>query len=79
MILNVKENNALHPQGKFIEPEDYDSVTILMCDIVSFTSLSSESTANQIVEMLNNLYNMFDDTIDNYHVYKVRFRWLKNY
>ena len=46
-------------------------MTIFLCDIVSFTNLSVESTANQIVDMLNDLYKLFDEQIDNFDVYKV--------
>ena len=60
-------------QGTIPVPENFKCVTIFLCDIVSFTTLSVESTANQIVDMLNDLYNLFDDRIDNYDVYKVTF------
>ena len=58
-------------QGIVPTPENFKCVTIFLCDIVSFTTLSVESTANQIVDMLNDLYNLFDDRIDSYDVYKV--------
>ena len=63
----------MHLQGTIPTPENFKCVTIFLCDIVSFTTLSVESTANQIVDMLNDLYNLFDDRIDNYDVYKVTF------
>ena len=74
----MKETYTLHLQGQIPDPENYEGVTIFLCDIVSFTTLSSESTANQIVEMLNNLYNMFDERIDSYNVYKVSLRCIQN-
>lgn len=58
-------------KGKVPEPESFDSVSIFLCDIVGFTSLASESTAHQIVDLLNTLYNLFDIRLENYDVYKV--------
>ena len=58
-------------KGEIPQPETFESVSVFLCDIVGFTTLSSESTAHQIVDMLNLLYNMFDARIDNWDVYKV--------
>jgi class 3 adenylate cyclase len=58
-------------KGETPIPQTFSSVSILMCDICSFTQIASESTAHQIVELLNDLYNQFDDCIDNYDVYTV--------
>ena len=58
-------------KGEIPQPETFPSVSVFLCDIVGFTTLSSESTAHQIVDMLNLLYNMFDAKIDNWDVYKV--------
>nr|CAH8819508.1 unnamed protein product [Trichobilharzia regenti] len=39
----------------------YQNVSILFADIVGFTNMSSNKTALQVVTMLNNLFNRFDD------------------
>ncbi|CAB4062018.1 Receptor-type guanylate cyclase gcy-12,Guanylate cyclase 2G,Olfactory guanylyl cyclase GC-D,Atrial natriuretic peptide receptor 2,Atrial natriuretic peptide receptor 1,Receptor-type guanylate cyclase gcy-6,Receptor-type guanylate cyclase gcy-13,Guanylyl cyclase GC-E,Retinal guanylyl cyclase 1 [Lepeophtheirus salmonis] len=58
-------------RGLIPRPVAFSSVTVFLCDIVGFTKLASESTAQQIIQFLNSLYNLFDSRLENYDVYKV--------
>ncbi|OQV14007.1 Atrial natriuretic peptide receptor 1 [Hypsibius exemplaris] len=58
-------------QGKKIDPELFDSVTIGFTALANFSDIAIASSPMEIVNLLNDLYSMFDATLELYDVYKV--------
>ncbi|KAJ3343108.1 hypothetical protein HDU83_005813 [Entophlyctis luteolus] len=58
--------------GAAVEPRPFKCLAFLTADIVSFTNLSSKSSAKQVVALLNRLYSQMDEVIDSFEdLYKL--------
>ncbi|KAL6761031.1 hypothetical protein V8C86DRAFT_2545790 [Haematococcus lacustris] len=49
----------------------HEKVMVLFCDVVGFTSMSKEVEPSQVMHFLNELYENFDELVDEYDMYKL--------
>lgn len=52
--------------------KEYPNVTVLFTDIVGFTKLSGEMTAEEVVTMLNKMFSMFDERAQREGIEKIK-------
>ncbi|XP_063622801.1 head-specific guanylate cyclase [Cydia splendana] len=57
--------------GEKIEAKSHDDVTMLFSDIVGFTSICATATPMMVIDMLEDLYTVFDVFCEELDVYKV--------
>lgn len=57
--------------GRTVEPEHKDIVTIFFSDIVGFTTMSSELEPRKVAGMLDRLYTQFDELSQKHDIFKV--------
>lgn len=69
-------DDILSPQNKGIFQkiylESFDNVSILFADIVNFTKISSNCSAQSLVETLNELFGRFDKAADKNHCLRIK-------
>ncbi|KAL2916361.1 hypothetical protein HK105_204117 [Polyrhizophydium stewartii] len=58
-------------EGKQVAPQTFESATVFFLDVVGFTTICSDVSATDTIGMLDAIYNMFDDVIQQYDAYKV--------
>jgi len=57
--------------GKNPTPEYFNNVTIYFSDVVGFGLLCSQATPFEVVDILNGIYSVMDNVIDEFDCYKV--------
>ncbi|XP_055345559.1 atrial natriuretic peptide receptor 1-like [Paramacrobiotus metropolitanus] len=62
---------AILRQGRTVEPEVFDSVSILFSDIVGFGDLVATAEPIDVVVFLNESHSLFDRVVSSYDAYKV--------
>jgi len=58
--------------GERVIADRFDDVTLLFADIVDFTAMSSRMSADQLVEVLNDVFSLFDGLVDTYRLEKIK-------
>ena len=58
--------------SKALIAESYDEVTVLFADIVSFTNLSANVSAADLVGLLNRIFLVFDDLCEKHGIEKIK-------
>lgn len=64
----AKELKAYHRS----QPQRFDNVTVMFCDIVSFTSNASSMPPEDLVEWLNQVFSKFDQLTEDYGCEKIK-------
>ncbi|XP_063056474.1 adenylate cyclase type 1 [Engraulis encrasicolus] len=78
----LPRNVAMEMKEDFLAPPDrifhkiyiqrHDNVSILFADIVGFTGLSSQCTAQELVKLLNELFGKFDELATENHCRRIK-------
>ena len=58
-------------EGRKVEPENHDEVTIVFSDIVGYTDIARTMTPHKVSDLLDRLYGEFDQLCDRLKVFKV--------
>jgi class 3 adenylate cyclase/predicted metal-dependent HD superfamily phosphohydrolase len=59
-------------KGRSVAPQNHDSATVMFTDIRNFTQIVDNYSAEQLVNILDKYFNVFDDTLDKYQVRKIK-------
>jgi class 3 adenylate cyclase len=59
-------------QGEPLIADRFEDVTLMFADIVGFTRLSSYLSAHELVQMLNDVFTVFDELVDRHGLEKVK-------
>lgn len=74
LLLNILPVQIAHrlQEGEKVIADKYDSVSVLHADIVGFTQLASSVSANELVEILSEIFSHFDELAKKHNVEKIK-------
>eukprot|EP00594_Rhizosolenia_setigera_P005967 CAMPEP_0178950414 /NCGR_PEP_ID=MMETSP0789-20121207/6639_1 /TAXON_ID=3005 /ORGANISM="Rhizosolenia setigera, Strain CCMP 1694" /LENGTH=1268 /DNA_ID=CAMNT_0020631137 /DNA_START=75 /DNA_END=3882 /DNA_ORIENTATION=- len=58
-------------EGRRVEPESHDMITIFFSDIVGYTTLCSDLEPRKVADMIDRLYQKFDSLVKKHDIFKV--------
>lgn len=70
MPAQVVKEISEHPDSP-LPSHKYQTATIAQSDLVGFTEMSSQRAPEEVVAIIEEIFNMFDDLTDRYGVYKI--------
>jgi len=59
-------------QGEVMIADHYDHATVLFADIANFTPLSAKISPQKLVELLNQIFTVFDEIVGRYELEKIK-------
>lgn len=74
LLLNIlpKDIAAILKQEHRVIADEYDSASILFADVVNFTPMSAQMHPVELVDLLNEVFSVFDTLADKYGLEKVK-------
>ncbi|MEM9541034.1 MAG: adenylate/guanylate cyclase domain-containing protein [Cyanobacteria bacterium P01_E01_bin.42] len=74
LLLNILPRSIAESlkEGESNIAKKYENVTILFADIVGFTKLSSKISPEELVNLLNEIFSIFDRLTDRYNLEKIK-------
>ena len=74
LILNILPPSiaAELKESGFAKAQGYASATVVMCDIIEFSTLAKQVTPQQLVEELDIYFRAFDDIIEKHNLEKIK-------
>jgi class 3 adenylate cyclase len=74
LLLNILPSSIADrlKSGEGLIADRFDDMSVLFADIVGFTQMSKNMNPSELVEMLNNVFSLFDNIADKYNLEKIK-------
>eukprot|EP00027_Filamoeba_sp_ATCC50430_P007672 CAMPEP_0168559118 /NCGR_PEP_ID=MMETSP0413-20121227/10344_1 /TAXON_ID=136452 /ORGANISM="Filamoeba nolandi, Strain NC-AS-23-1" /LENGTH=785 /DNA_ID=CAMNT_0008590307 /DNA_START=939 /DNA_END=3293 /DNA_ORIENTATION=- len=73
--MKTKHTESIHPPirsyTQHVVAEYYEEISVLFCEITKFSKLASILSPEQLVDLLNHVYSVFDQLTEKHGVYKI--------